>query len=272
MRDPLRTLARLALPLAALLTAAPASAHKAWMLPSSTVLSGGDVWVTFDAAVSNDLFVFEHVPMRLETLVVTGPDGQPVKPENTATGKFRSTFDVHLTKPGTYRASVANEGLFATYKLNGEPKRWRGRPEALERDVPKEATDLKLTQSQQRTDTFVSLGKPSATALAPTGKGLELRADTHPNNLASGETARFTLMLDGSPAPNVEVEVVRGGVRYRDAPGEIRLKTGADGSFSVKWPEPGMYWIGAEVQDDKATIPNARRRAAYNATVEVLPQ
>ncbi|MDR7035917.1 MULTISPECIES: DUF4198 domain-containing protein [Methylobacterium] len=269
----MRHLARLALPLlAALAAAAPAAAHKAWMLPSSTVLSGADVWVTVDAAVSNDLFVFEHVPMRLDNLVVTGPDGEAVKAENAATGKFRSTFDLHLTKPGTYRASVVGEGLFATYKLNGEPKRWRGRPEALERDVPKEATDLRLTQTQQRTDTFVSLGKPSTPALAPAAKGLDLRAETHPNNLASGETARFTLLLDGAPAANVDVEIVRGGVRYRDAPGEIRLKTGADGSFSVTWPQAGMYWLGAEVQDDKATIPNARRRAAYNATLEVLPQ
>ena len=59
------------------LLAAPvaANAHRQWMLPSMTVLSGNDPWVTVDAAVSNDLFVFEHVPMRLDGLVITGPDG-----------------------------------------------------------------------------------------------------------------------------------------------------------------------------------------------------
>jgi hypothetical protein len=64
--------------------AGPAAAHRAWMLPSSTVLSGGDAWVALDAAISNDLFVFEHMPMRLNGLVVTGPDGTAVTPENTA--------------------------------------------------------------------------------------------------------------------------------------------------------------------------------------------
>ena len=39
-------------------------AHRQWMLPSSTVLSGSDPWVTVDAAVSNELFYFDHVPMR----------------------------------------------------------------------------------------------------------------------------------------------------------------------------------------------------------------
>ena len=35
-----------------------AHAHRAWMLPSATVLSGNEPWVTVDAAVSNDLFYF----------------------------------------------------------------------------------------------------------------------------------------------------------------------------------------------------------------------
>ncbi|GJE44379.1 DUF4198 domain-containing protein [Methylobacterium soli] len=256
----------------AILLPLPAEAHRAWMLPSSTILSGEDGWATFDTAVSNDLFVFEHVPMRLDGLIVTGPDGNAVKAENATTGKFRSSFDLHLVRAGTYRASVANEFLFANYKLNGETKRWRGRVENFEREIPREAQDLKLTQSFQRTETFVTLGKPNTAALAPTGKGLELRADTHPNNLAAGETARFTLLLDGVPAPGIEVEIVRGGARYRDKPGEMRMKSGSDGSIAVTWPEAGMYWLGAEMQDDKASLPKARRRATYNATFEVLPQ
>jgi uncharacterized GH25 family protein len=256
----------------ALLAPLPAQAHRVWMLPSSTTLSGEDVWVTLDAAVSNDLFVFEHMPMRLDGLAVTGPDGNPVKAENMATGKFRSSFDLHLSKPGTYRASVAGESLTASYKLDGVAKRWRGRADALARDIPANATELKVTQGSSRTETFVTLGKPTQEALAASGRGLELRAETHPNNLAAGEAARFVLLLDGAPAPGVEVEVVRGGGRYRDRLGEIKLKTGADGAFSVTWPEAGLYWLGAETQDDKASIPNARRRATYNATFEVLPQ
>src|SRR5690606_27185828 len=41
-----------------------AEAHRVWMLPSATVLSGNEAWVTVDGAVSNDLFYFEHVPLR----------------------------------------------------------------------------------------------------------------------------------------------------------------------------------------------------------------
>jgi uncharacterized GH25 family protein len=66
-----------------------AMAHKAWLQPSETVLAGADPWVTVDAAVSNDLFYFNHVPLPLERL----PSPRPMaarsmrrteRPENTA--------------------------------------------------------------------------------------------------------------------------------------------------------------------------------------------
>jgi hypothetical protein len=57
---------------------AAVQAHRQWMLPSMTVVSGegDDVWVTVDAAVSNDLFYFEHQPMRADVSVLL-PDGTP---------------------------------------------------------------------------------------------------------------------------------------------------------------------------------------------------
>ena len=114
----------------ALVAALPlgASAHKMFLVPSTTVLSDGDdAWVTFDAAVSNDLFYFNHHAASLDALAITGPDGKPVAAENEATGKWRSTFDLHLTQPGTYRVAIRNGGLFASYvDAKGEKKRWRG--------------------------------------------------------------------------------------------------------------------------------------------------
>ena len=73
---------------AALAAALPFSAlaHKAWLLPSQTVIAGNAPWITVDGAVSNDLFYFNHVPLRLESLVITAPDGSTVQPQNAATG------------------------------------------------------------------------------------------------------------------------------------------------------------------------------------------
>jgi hypothetical protein len=51
----------------------------------------------------------------------------------------------------------------------------------------------------------------------------------------AGDTATFQLLLDGKPAADVEVELVPGGIRYRDKLQDTKLKTAADGKFSVKW-------------------------------------
>ena len=65
---------------AATMLATPALAHRQWLLPSATVVSGSgdDVWVTVDAAVSNDLFYFEHQPLRLDNVKAYAPDGTEV--------------------------------------------------------------------------------------------------------------------------------------------------------------------------------------------------
>jgi len=256
-----------ALPLAA-------SAHKMFIVPSTTVLSDGDdAWVTFDAAVSNDLFYFNHHALDLGHLAITGPDGKPLAAENPNQGKWRSTFDLHLTQPGTYRVAIENSGVFASYvDAKGEKKRWRGSVDKLG-EIPADAKDVEITQSQGSVNTFVTLGKPSDGALKTTGHGLEFVPLTAPNDLYAGEAAKFRFLLDGEPAPNLKVSVIPGGTRYRDQQNEITATTDANGEFSVTWPAPGLYWLGATLDQQKPTIAKAKeRRLSYVATLEVLPQ
>lgn len=263
----------LALSLLLALAAPAAFAHKAWVLPSQTVLSGEKPVVTFDAAVSNDLFYFNHVPLRLDNLAITAPDGSTLDATGKATGRYRSVFDLELTQPGTYRIAVVNAGINASWKENGQPKRWRGNAQTFATEVPKDAQELKVNESASRVETFVTLGSPTTTALKPSGKGLELVPVTHPNDLFAGEEAKFRLQLDGKPAANIDVEVVRGGTRYRNAQDEIAVKTDANGEFGVTWPEAGMYWLEATTEDQQASVPGATgRRLGYVATLEVLPQ
>lgn len=308
-----------------------AAADRAWLLPSTTVLSGTDNWVTIDAAVSNNLFYFEHMPFRIAgfpqirinrggggqqaaaaggaapagappaaappaggpmaggpmggeggppggapaaaSLSVTGPDGAEVEVQNKAAGRYRSTFDVQLAKPGTYRIATTSEGIFASWKENGQTKRWRGAAENLAKEVPEKADDLRVTHNQGRIEVFVTSGRPTTEVLKPIGKGLELDPITHPNDLFTGEAAKFRLVLDGKPAAKLKVTVIPGGIRYRQNLQEMTLETDEAGTFSVKWPEPGMYWINASIQGEEgAGGRTPRRRANYAATVEVLSQ
>ncbi|GAB3475242.1 DUF4198 domain-containing protein [Azotobacter salinestris] len=291
-----------------------AQAHRAWMLPSATVLSGEDPWVTVDAAVSNDLFYFEHFPLQLEgigkpqqvsprapapqggpdgkpaaqagqpapggqppmrrpanKLLVLAPDGSEVKAENGSLGRYRSTFDVHLTQKGTYKLAVANSGLMASWKEGEERRRWMGKAEDLAKGVPAKAEDLKVVQTSNRMEVFVTSGKPTDTVLKPTNQGLELVPVTHPNDLVAGEAAEFAFLIDGKPAKDLEITVIPGGNRYRDDTGEIKAKTDAQGKVAITWPSAGMYWLEAELTSkDGVAKPASERRAVYSATLEVL--
>jgi len=258
---------------AALVLPVAAQAHKMWMVPSATVISGDDAWVTVDAAVSNDLYYPDHFPAPLDALVITAPDGSIVKPENAATGKYRSTFDLPVPQKGTYRLAIVNQGLFANYEIDGQKKRWRGKPEDMKSAIPAGAKQVQVSEMANRVETFVTQGSPGGSALKPTNKGLELVPVTSPNDLVAGEKATFQLLIDGKPAANLKVVAIEGATRYRNAQGEMDTSTDKDGKFSFTWPNAGMYWVNASTEDTKTSVKEAKqRRLAYTATLEVLPQ
>lgn len=254
------------------LASVSANAHRGWILPSVTNVSGTDMWVTVDAAVSNNLFNPDHVPMQLGALKVAAPDGSAVEPQNGHTGRYRTTLDVKLDKQGTYKIYTEGHSAMASYKVGGETKRLRGPIERL-KDIPADATEVKITESFSRNETFVSNGKLTTDVFKITGKGLELEPVTHPNDLVEGEAATFRFLLDGKPAAGLKVVAVPGGTRYRNQPIEITAETNANGEVSLTLPQPGMYWVEAEISDNKSSLPQATaRRATYIMTVEVMPQ
>lgn len=256
--------------LAALTVPLSAQAHRGWLAPTSTVLSGNDAWVGFDAAMSNGVFIADHAAMRLDGLVITGPDGQPVPAENMHRARYRASFDLHLIRPGTYRVANVMNGVMVSYMQGGEQKRWRGAEAEMADHVPVDATEVSASRSSNRIETFVTLGAPNEIALAPTGEGIELVPVTHPNDLVAGEAASFRLLHDGKPAGDLEVTVARGGTRYRDNPEEMTARTDADGLFTVTWPEPGMYWLSASVRTS-GEAGQLATNAQYSGVVEVLP-
>ena len=255
--------ATLALPMSA-------QAHRAWLAPTATVLSGTDAWVGFDAGMSNGVFIADHAAMNLAGLVVTAPDGSIAQPENMMRSRYRSTFDLHLTQPGTWKIANVSSGVTATYKENGEDKRWRGSAAEFPGALPAGATDVVATRTSNRIETFVTLGAPTDSVFTNPADGLALIPVTHPNDVVAGEAATFKLSIDGLPASNVEVTVARGGMRYRDNPEEMTVTTGPDGAFTVTWPEPGMYWLNASVRTP-AQGDAIAASAQYVAVMEVLP-
>lgn len=257
-----------------LLAFAPAvsDAARAWLLPSQTVLARSGGWVAFDAATADDLFHVNQGMLPIDSLEVTGPEGQAVAPQNVAKSRTRSSFDLELRQPGTFRVTVADTMVMARWEEDGKPKRWRGAAAEAAANIPAGAARLEVDETQRRVETFVTVGAPTELKGAA-NTGLELVPVTHPNDLYAGEAATFRVLLDGKPAADLEVEIIAGGTRYRDSPQAQVVKTGRNGEFSVTWPAPGLYWLDVGVEDTKVSVPLAKkRRASYNATLEVLPQ
>ncbi|MBA4503079.1 DUF4198 domain-containing protein [Marinobacterium marinum] len=251
-------------------TAMTAQAHRAWMLPSATVLSGENTWVTVDGAVSNSLFYFEHFPLRLKQLEVLSPTGAAVETQNMAEGRYRSVFDVELKEEGTYTLQIHRQGAFARYTLEGESKRWSGPVDKVS-EIPSQASDVKVSEIDSRMQVFVTKGAPTDETFKPSGQGIELVPVTHPNDLVTGEPVHFKFLVDGQPAQGLPLVLIRDGIRYRDQVGEIELTTDAEGAVEVTFTEPGMYWVEAELEQPSQKIEGAPRRLSYSATLEVLP-
>lgn len=270
---------------ALLMALSSAHAHRSWLLPSAGAVDGKGDWVTFDAAVSEDYFHLGRAALRTQGLVITGPQGQRVEAANASEGKLRTTFDLQLPQDGTYRVSLVNEQAMASYKLGNEMKRWRGAAEALSKEIPAEAQDVRATITHARLDTYVTAGVGNDVALRPAGVGLEVLPVTHPEDFAPGNHAQFRVLLNGQPLQDATVSVIAGGVRYRGVLREQTFKTDAKGEFKVNWPATGMYAVsasypprapqpsqaGAAPQAPAASAAPARRYT-FTGTLEVLPQ
>lgn len=232
-----------------LMAVAPAAlAHSQWLLPSSTQVEASTnpqrpTYVTVDGASSNGLFYADHNAMRLTNLQISAPDGSAVEAENTSTGKLRSTFDVKLATEGTYRIASASKSVIATYKAGEETKVFRGTEEDFAKQVPANAPELKVGRSYGRIETFVTSGKPSE--IKPVGQGLELFPLQPTTDLVVGEKAKFRVLLDGKPVPNLKVKVTPGGVRFRGELNDQTVTADAEGTVSIDWKFGGQYYLNA---------------------------
>ncbi|RRS09797.1 DUF4198 domain-containing protein [Pseudoalteromonas sp. J010] len=252
-------------------------AHRVWIKPSTTVVSGDSEWITFDAAIANGIFNPDHYAYPLERLSALSPSGSKVELKNATKLKYRSVFDIELNQQGTYKVFNQSRSLVARWTdENGKKHYWPGRGktgsvEAFNKEVPKTAKDLSVSDVARRLEVFVTLGAPNNTALEPTGKGLELNPVTHPNDLYTGEPITLQYTMDGEPAKGAEVIVVRQDEKYRDNSQPSKYTTNVKGEVTLTLSEPGMYWFEVEYEDDKAQAPATKRTGSYVTTLEVLP-
>ena len=235
-------------------------AHGRFILPTHTVMSGDDEKaLSLVSSISNDIFHPDlpladdgdgQVPKPLQGLFnslqtyVIDPKGHSHPMQWRAHARL-SVADLVLKQAGSYRVVIQQPATaMTTFKTAaGTPGRvFGGQP------LPEDVTDVVRRQVSSRVETYISLNGQDRKALTPTGKGLELVAEHHPNDLFVNEPLSMQLVFNGKPLQQTAtVHVQRGGTRHRNQREEMTIKTDARGRFELNFDQSGFYLLEAEV-------------------------
>lgn len=257
-----------------------ANAHARWLVPSHTSLSGDKAhYVMIDASISNEIFAPDKAYRPEQKgaeyddslIMAISPDGKPVSDKIRAYYLQRkNSAAVKLKSEGTYHIAMSQEPRLMTFYKNANGERGRVFAGKDSKDIPADATDIKTTRSISTVDTFVSRNGTSKPALL--GKGLEISGPIHPNDLFVGEEARFQLLKAGKPAANVELTILKGDTRYRNARNEVKVTTDKEGFFTNTWQHPGLYLIEGSISEDANEKGIDNVRYSLFTTLEVAPE
>lgn len=263
-------------------------AHERFIVPSHTLLSGDKPQsITLTASISNAIFhpdrplgdsntgadvgdlkklfnILEHT--------VINPNGDINKGTKWQAFARMSVADVVLKDSGTYRIGLNQPDVHMTTfkKADGTPWRLFG----TSPELPKGATDIVRRTTSSRVETFVTLNSNSDLAVKPTGNGVELAGETHPNDLFTNEPISFQLFFNGKPlTDNVNVKLIKSGTRHRNNRDEQKIEVSKEGKIDLHFTEAGFYFLGAETmiktpEDDQVDV----KHFSLYLTLEVLPE
>lgn len=213
-----------------------ALAHQPYLRPNVFDATGRD-HVTVEASFTEDVFAAEVV-MRSDFFHVVGPNGDTPIASVTYLRDL-AVFEAATPVDGTYRLSSGpRQGRTAQMYRNADGE-WKMVGE--EDGTPPPGAELVNVQSITVADVYVTRGAASTEALQPTGRGLELKPVTHPNQIVAGEDAVFEVLLNGEPLAGAPVTVFREAGRWDGRKVEADVVTGPDGRFTVRAADPGAY-------------------------------
>jgi hypothetical protein len=197
-----------------LLSIGSAQAHSPYLLPNLFDVGKRD-HVTVQASFTEEFFE-PDVVMKSEDYHVIAPDGskQPLAP---VYAKDLAILEAPTAAEGTYRKFLGRE------------------------ESPPAGSKAYDVTSITIADVYVTRGKPSDKALAPSNSGFEFRAISHPSSLFVASEAKFVVLLDGKPLAKHPVSIYSGQQRYSDKKVFAEVTTDASGQFSVKPDKPGPY-------------------------------
>lgn len=247
-----------------------AQAHTPYLLPTSFEAAPRAV-ISVDASFADKFFIPE-VAFGETRFTLTAPDGTVTPIADVRQFKTRTVAEHKLPdEKGTYRVSTGPRlgAIFRSWERNGKVETARD-PST---PTPADARLLSHYQSLSVSETYITVGKPSAAALKPSGKGLEIVPATHPSDLFAGEKFDFTVQYEGKPLAGQKVEIFRSAMDLASQHSVDALTTDGQGRISYALPKSGIYLALVRLRADApagAAAPQYGNN--YTLTFRVLAQ
>lgn len=248
---------------AATTLSAIAAAHTPYLAPSSFDPVFGKM-VTLDAAFAEKFFVPEAAFAGSDFKVIN-PNGVAVAPETLSTLKTRVVIEHSLEDKGTYKFSTGHRTgkIFRIYEKDGKRHVMEKPGDAL----PEGAKELSFFQAITLAETYVTKGAPDTGAIKAWGKGLEIKPETHPNEIYAGESFDFTVDFEGEAIADQQLDIFTAQGEFSPKDAIAKVTTDAAGAASFTPTDPGVYLVRAR---HRAPAPDGAAAPVYSYTYTLV--
>jgi uncharacterized GH25 family protein len=232
---------------ASLLIITPAVAHDIYIWPSyfNTNVEKPK-YISVDITASHTTFRPDFA-MPSSGLKVLGVDGKKIRRVGSFfQGNTRSTFDLHVKEPGTYGLFYQREPSYFTRYIVGKrntEKHMRASKIDSVAKLPKGAREVETRGYATIAMSFLTNKAPTTEALAPTNKGFELIALTHPSDYVTGEPIEVKALFNGKPVAEQTLTIEQEAPKYRKNPAALEVTTNEDGLATFTLDNGGRYLL-----------------------------
>lgn len=232
---------------ASVLIITPAIAHDIYIWPSYfNINADKPKHVSVDITASHTTFRPDFA-MPSNDLKVLGVDGKKLRRVGSFfQGNTRSTFDLHVKESGTYGLFYQREASYFTSYVIGKrntKKHIRASKVDAVAQLPKGAREVETRGYATIAMSFLTNKAPTTEALAPTNKGFELIALTHPSDYVTGEPIEIKALFNGEPVAEQTLTIEQEGPQYRKNPEALELTTDKNGLATFTLTEGGRYLL-----------------------------
>ncbi|HEX6960378.1 MAG TPA: DUF4198 domain-containing protein, partial [Lacipirellula sp.] len=220
------------------------------------------VWISADVTWGDVAFTAMEAAGK-QSIAILGPDGKRLAPASVFVGKTKTTAEVELTSPGSYRIEATDPPTYWTQLRIDGKEQWKKSPK-------NEITSGEIIRSDlyyAEAVAFVTVGRPTPLPEVDPEDPLEIRLREHPSNLHAGKLVELQVLSYGKHVSGAKLKVFgEGGDGHRP---DLVVDCDSQGRGKVNLDRAGRYLLSSELERAVENDPKADMHA-FNAYLTVV--